>query len=111
MKIDAALMRGDLLGEEALTEMWDGDPALGFMALGQWVFTVPLKGCEDPVRIVERRGDIGAVQVRNFILPDNDIAVAAFSQAKPFEFGEVWMGQGFSYDLLSAAACPTAPEE
>jgi D-alanyl-D-alanine carboxypeptidase len=111
IKIDAALMRGDLLGKEALAQMWDGDPALGFMALGQWVFTVPLQGCADPVRIVERRGDIGAVQVRNFILPDKDIAVAAFSQRKPFEFGEVWMGQGFSYDLLSAAACPTSPDK
>lgn len=103
--IDAALMRGDLLGPEALAEMWNGDPALGYMALGQWVFEVPLKGCDGPVRIVERRGDVGAVQVRNFILPDKQIAVVAFSQQKPFDFGEVWMGNGFSHDLLSAAAC------
>lgn len=104
--IDNALMRGDLLGPEAMTEMWKGDPAMGYMALGQWVFEVPLKGCAEPVKIVERRGDIGAVQVRNFILPDKQMAVVAFSQAKPFDFGEVWMGSGFSYDLLSAAACP-----
>jgi CubicO group peptidase (beta-lactamase class C family) len=104
--IDNALMRGDLLGPEALAEMWNGDPALGYMALGQWVFTVPLKGCADPVRIVERRGAIGAVEVRNFILPDRQTAVVAFAQSKPFEFGEVWMGSGFSHDLLSAAVCP-----
>lgn len=104
--IDNALMRGDLLGPEALAEMWRGDPALGYMALGQWVFEVPLKGCDAPVRIVERRGDIGAVQVRNFILPDKQLAVVAFSQEKPFDFGEVWMGSGFAHDLLAAAACP-----
>lgn len=103
--IDTALMRGDLLGPEALAEMWKGDPALGYMALGQWVFTVPLEGCAAPVRIVERRGGIGAVEVRNFILPDQQIAVVAFSQSQPFEFGEVWQGRGFSHDLLSAAAC------
>jgi len=106
LAIDNALMRGDLLGPEALAEMWKGDPALGYMALGQWVFEVPLKGCEGPVKIVERRGDIGAVQVRNFILPDKQIAVVAFSQEKPFDFGEVWQGSGFAHDLLAAAACP-----
>lgn len=105
LKLDNALMRGDLLGPEALAEMWKGDPALGYMALGQWVFEVPLKGCADPVKIVERRGDVGAVQVRNFILPDKQIAVVAFSQEKPFDFGEVWMGSGFAHDLLAAAAC------
>ncbi len=106
LAIDIALMRGDLLGPEALAEMWKGDPALGYMALGQWVFEVPLKGCTEPVRIVERRGDVGAVQVRNFILPDKQMAVVAFSQEKPFDFGEVWQGSGFSHDLLAAAACP-----
>ncbi|MCZ8370311.1 MAG: serine hydrolase [Porphyrobacter sp.] len=104
--INNALMRGDLLGSEALAEMWKGDPALGYMALGQWVFEVPLKGCNAPVKIVERRGDIGAVQVRNFILPDKQMAVVAFSQSKPFDFGEVWQGSGFSHELLAAAACP-----
>lgn len=104
--IDNALMRGQLLGPEALAEMWKGDPALGYMALGQWVFEVPLKGCEGTVRIVERRGDVGAVQVRNFILPDKQMAVVAFSQEKPFDFGEVWQGSGFAHDLLAAAACP-----
>lgn len=106
LAIDNALMRGQLLGPEALAEMWKGDPALGYMAIGQWVFEVPLKGCEGPVKIVERRGDVGAVQVRNFILPDRKIAVVAFSQAKPFDFGEVWQGSGFAHDLLAAAACP-----
>jgi CubicO group peptidase (beta-lactamase class C family) len=106
LAIDNALMRGQLLGPEALAEMWKGDPALGYMALGQWVFEAPLKGCDAPVKIVERRGDIGAVQVRNFILPEKQIAVVAFSQEKPFEFGEVWTGSGFSHDLLAAAACP-----
>ena len=111
IKIAAALMRGDLLGKEAMAQMWDGDPALGFMALGQWVFAVALEGFAEPVRIVERRGDIGAVRVQNFILPEKELAVVAFSQAKPFEFGEVWMGSSFSYDLLSAAACPSAPDK
>ena len=107
IRIDNALMRGDLLGPEALAEMWSGNPELGYMALGQWAFEARLEGCDAPVRVIERRGDIGAVQVRNFILPEREMALVAFSQRKPFEFGEIWMGEGFSFDLLSTAVCQT----
>jgi D-alanyl-D-alanine carboxypeptidase len=102
---DRALMTGKLLPPAQLAELWNGDPKLGFIALGQWVFSVPLKGCAAPVRIVERRGAIGGVEVRNFILPDKDVVAIAFTNRSGFDFGEVWQGKGFSYDLLSAAAC------
>lgn len=105
LAIDKALMAGELLDEAGMAEMWRGDPALGYMALGQWVFDANLKGCDAPIRIVERRGDIGSVQVRNFILPERGIAIVAFSDTKPFEFGEIWTGEGFSFDLLSETAC------
>lgn len=103
--IDMALLSDKLLTREAREEMWQGDPALGYMALGQWVFPASLSGCEEPVRIVERRGGIGAVEVRNFILPEKGMAVAAFSQQAPFDFGEIWTGKGFAFELLSAVAC------
>lgn len=105
-KFDRALMTGKLLPGAARAEMWDGQPKLGFIALGQWVFTVPVKGCSAPVTIVERRGAIGGVEVRNFILPDKDVVVIAFVDRAGFDFGEVWQGKGFSHDLLAAAACP-----
>ena len=105
LKFDRALMTGKLLTEKARAEMWDGQPNLGFIALGQWSFGAELKGCAMPVRIIERRGAIGGVQVRNFILPDSDVAIVAFANRDDFEFGEIWQGKGFSYDLLSAAAC------
>jgi D-alanyl-D-alanine carboxypeptidase len=102
---DRALMEGKLLPKAQLAEMWDGQPQLGYMALGQWVFEAPLKGCEKPLRIVERRGAIGGVQVRNFIVPEANVAVAAFTDRGEFDFGEIWQGSGFSFDLLSAAIC------
>ncbi len=102
---DRALLTGKLLPEAQRHEMWDGQPKLGSIALGQWVFEAPLRGCARPVRIVERRGGIGGVEVRNFILPDNDTVVIAFTNRAEFDFGEVWQGRGYSYDLLSAAAC------
>ena len=106
IRFDDALMKGKLLPAEALKEMWDGQANLGFIALGQWVFEASLKGCAAPTRIVERRGAIGGVQVRNFMAPDRKVAVAAFVQNDKFDFGEIWQGKGFSFDLLSAALCP-----
>lgn len=104
-KFDRALLTGKLLPYAARAQMWDGQPQLGAIALGQWVFSVPLIGCAKPVLIVERRGAIGGVEVRNFILPDADVVAIVFVNRSGFDFGEVWQGKGFSYDLLSAAAC------
>lgn len=106
-RIDRALLSGRLLPAAARAEMWDGRPELGFIALGQWVFSVPLKGCPAPVRIVERRGAIAGVEVRNFLLPDSYRVVIAFTNRAGYDFGEVWQGKGFSHDLLAAAACAT----
>ena len=46
--VDRALAGGRLLGKDALAELWRGDPSLGYMALGQWAFGAPLKGCAAP---------------------------------------------------------------
>ena len=105
IEFDKALMDGRLLSPAARDEMWSGDPALGYMALGQWAYTVPLAGCAEPVRIIERRGAIRSYQVRNFIMPDASIALAVAVRDADLEFGELWQGRGLSYDLLSAAAC------
>jgi D-alanyl-D-alanine carboxypeptidase len=105
LTFDRALLQGELLPKAQMAMLWDGQADLGFIALGQWVFEAPLQGCEKPVRIVERRGAIGGVQVRNFIVPEAKAAVAAFSDRDNFDFGEIWQGSGFSYDMLSAAIC------
>ncbi len=102
---DRALLSGELLSQPALDAMWAGDAKLGYMALGQWVFTAPLKGCAAPVRIVERRGGIGRFQVRNVVLPDKGIVIALMTNRGDYDFGEIWQGKGPSYSILSAAAC------
>ena len=94
-----------LLSPELTMEMWRPDPKLGQAALGAWSYEVPLAGCAKPVAIVERRGEIGGVQIRNFLLPQTGIALAAFTRAPLIDFGEVWQGKGLSYDLLSAVLC------
>ncbi len=108
LAFDRALLDGRLLSPEAKAEMWESDPALGYMALGQWVYDVPLSGCHGAVRIVERRGAIGGYQLRNFILPEAEMALVLAVKDESFHFGELWQQQGRSFDILSAAACGDA---
>jgi len=106
VRFDRALLAGQLLSPAARETLWDGQAALGYVALGQWVFTARLAGCAEPVRIVERRGAIGGMQLRNLILPEQKVIAVVFAGSDNFDFGEIWQGQGFSHDLLSKAACP-----
>ena len=111
---DRALMTGKLIPEAQRAQMWDGQPQYGFAALGQWSFSVPLKDCGDmPVRIVERRGFIGGVVLRNIILPDQDMVIIMTSNRAEAEaaFGEIWQQAGITHDVLRAALCATgAPQ-
>jgi len=105
LKFDRALLGGKLLKPSTRAEMWKGDPALGFMALGQWSFEAKPKGCAAPLHIIERRGGIGRTQVRNVLLPEQDISVIMFLNDPDFDFGEIWQGKGLSHDVMAAAVC------
>lgn len=107
-RFDRALMRGDLLSSARREEMWTGNPAIGYAALGQWVFPAQLAGCRASVRLVERPGAIGGVQGRNYILPELDMTVITFTNRSEAEFplGNIAGDRRFAFALLSAAACP-----
>jgi CubicO group peptidase (beta-lactamase class C family) len=102
---DQALMQGRLVSAASQTELWRGEPRWGYAALGSWSFEAPLAGCQQPVAIVERRGLLGALQVRNILVPAQGLAVIVFSEHAGLDFGEIWQGRGLAHDLLSAAAC------
>ena len=101
-----ALVDGKLLPAAARAEMWQGDPALGYAALGQWSFPADLRQCPAPVAIIERRGAIGNVQVRHLIAPERGLVVVMITDNGAFDFGEIWQGQGPSHDVLAALLCP-----
>ncbi len=107
---DRALMTGKLIPDAQRAQMWDGKPEYGMAALGQWSFSVPLKDCGDtPVRIVERRGFIGGVVLRNIILPDLDMVIIMTANRAEAEaaFGEIWQQAGITHDVMRAAVCTT----
>lgn len=100
-----ALLDGRLLGEAARTEMWRGDPDLGYMALGQWSYPARLDGCADEVNIVERRGGIGRFQALNLIFPDLGKALVLTNGLEGTDFGTIWAGEGIAFTLASILAC------
>ncbi len=105
LRIDRALLSGRLLGKELRAEMWRSDPATGFAAMGQWVFDGQLRGCDSGVQLVERRGAISGIQTLNILAPEQGLSVIAFVNRDDFDWGAIWMRQGFAFDILSAAAC------
>ncbi len=109
LAFDQALLRGTLLSPASREQLWAGDPKLGFAALAVWSFPARLAGCAQPVQLVERRGHIGGIQVRNLLVPSRGVALIAFANSPGTEFGEVWQGKGLTHDLLSAALCARAP--
>lgn len=102
---DVALMTGKLLNPASMAALWNGDPKLGYAALGAWVYDATLIGCAAPVRLVERRGEIGSTQVRNLIAPQLRRIAIAITNHKA-DFGEPWQGKGLTHALASAAFCP-----
>lgn len=110
LAFDRALMTGKLLPEAQRAVMWNGKPEYGFAALGQWSFSTSLKECgETPVRIVERRGFIGGVVLRNIILPDLDVVIIMTANRAEAEaaFGEIWQQSGITHNVMRAALCKT----
>lgn len=75
LAIDNALMDGRLISEASRAEMWKGDPAMGYAALSVWSYAPDLKACLGSTRLIERYGEVGGVQVRNFMLPDKGVAI------------------------------------
>lgn len=105
LAFDRALLAQRWLTPESTRTLWTGEPKLGFVAPGAWAYEATLPGCAAPVALVERRGALNGVQVRNILAPAQGVAVIAFTASESFDFGEVWQGRGFTHDLLAAALC------
>ncbi|MBL8514173.1 MAG: beta-lactamase family protein [Betaproteobacteria bacterium] len=104
--LDRALLNGKLISPAMREIFWKGEPSLGFIAFGVWAYPAPLKGCKEPVALIERRGAIGGIQVRNVLIPARDRALIVFTNRADVNFGEVWQGSGLTHDLLAAMLCP-----
>ncbi|OYW30275.1 MAG: hypothetical protein B7Z44_01710 [Caulobacter sp. 12-67-6] len=105
VRFDQALLARRLVSPASTDVMWKGDPAIGYAALGAWSFSAPLADCQGAVAMVERRGAVDGVQIRNIIAPDRGRILVVFSDDAEFDFGEIWQGRGPSYTLASEAFC------
>ena len=104
-RFDYALLRGDLVPAAQREQMWTAERSNGFLNAFQWTYPAPLKGCAGPVKIVERQGLVGGIELRNWLLPETRRALILFSRKRPTDLGDPWEGKGFAFDLLSAVAC------
>lgn len=102
---DRALLNGKLISPSMREVFWKGDPTRGHIAFGVWAYSAPLKGCKDPMEMVERRGAIGGIQVRNVLIPSRGRALVVFTNRADVKFGEVWQGSGVTHELLAALFC------
>ena len=102
---DHALLQGKLLPKPQLEQMWTASISNGFLNAFQWTYPAQLKGCAGPVRIVERQGLVGGIELRNYLLPATGRGLVMFSRKRPTNLGDPWEGKGFAFDLLSAVAC------
>jgi CubicO group peptidase (beta-lactamase class C family) len=107
LAFDRGLLGDEILTAAAKSIAWQGDPELGYVALGAWAFPAPLKGCKNPVQLIERRGEIGGIEVRNILAPDIGRAFIIFADRSDIDFGEIWQGKGITFDLASTGFCQT----
>ena len=104
-RFDRALLDNVLLSAASREAMWTTSPANNFLNFFQWTYPVPLTGCAKPIRIVERQGLIGGIELRNWIMPESGRVLILFSRKRPTDLGDAWMGRGLAFALLSAAVC------
>jgi D-alanyl-D-alanine carboxypeptidase len=110
LTLDQALMDGRLVSPTSRAAMFEADPASNFSGLSVWVYPVALPRCAgETVTLVERRGAISGVQVRNLMLVERNTALVAWTDQARTDFGEPWSGEGLTVDLLSALVCGAAP--
>lgn len=105
VRFNAALMDGRLLSEASRAELWRGEPARGYVALGAWSFPAPLNGCDGAIDLIERRGSLSGIEVRSLMAPALNRSLIMYSNQGDPGYGEIWMGEGLSYELASLAFC------
>ncbi len=102
---DHALLSDRLVPAKERELMWTSSRQNGFYGFHQWIFPAKLAGCGKELRVVERQGLVGGIELRNYLLPETGQALILFSRHRPSDFGDPWEGKGLAFDLLSTMAC------
>ncbi len=105
LRFDDALLSSRLLPPALFDTLTAADPALGFVALGVWRYTLDV-GRGAPADLVERQGYIGGYRALNVLAPADDLALVILSNAGEPDLFRTYARSGFSYDLIRAALGP-----
>lgn len=104
-RFDRALMDYVLVSKPAAATMWTGNARLGNAALGAFGYVARPKHCAAPIGVVERRSEIGGIRAVNLMVPEQHMALIAFSNTARTDWGQISQGSGLLHDLLDAALC------
>jgi CubicO group peptidase (beta-lactamase class C family) len=106
LRLTQAFMAGEIVRDPALrAEMGRGVPELGYVGLTVWGYEATPDGCSAPLHIVERQGHLRGTKILTLQAPDLKRSIVAFSNRDETDWGWIWSGQGFSWDLASAVFC------
>ncbi|MBC7879835.1 MAG: serine hydrolase [Anaerolineae bacterium] len=98
---DRALDTNRLLSKSATTIMFTPTKALGYVALGSWVYTLKFAGGATPL-FIERQGSIGAFHSLNLRAPEQDIDLILLSNLDSSDLFTIYAKKGLPYELLQA---------
>lgn len=106
LELTQIFLDGKIITDKGLREEFArGIPSYGYVALTVWGYEGRLAGCNAPVKIVERRGDLTGTQVLVMMAPELERSVVLFSNRAETDWGWIWQGSGFSYDVASDVFC------
>jgi CubicO group peptidase (beta-lactamase class C family) len=103
---DRALLAHRLLDSSSTRRMFTGDPVVGFVALGSFVYEVP-RPAGGTVDVVDRQGNIGAWQADNLLVPAEGWIVIVLANTAHAELGAAYRGEGLVADLLRVLLAPS----
>ena len=105
LAFDNALLgvgRVPLLSDEQRRAFFTPDPKLGFVGLSSFPYELELGTKKRKIKLVERRGEIGAHRMLNLLVPDEKLALIVLSNTDAVNLDGLWEGKGLGAELLRA---------
>jgi D-alanyl-D-alanine carboxypeptidase len=107
-RFNRAVMTYKLLPRPATEQMFTGAPPY-MQALGSWSYALDIKGRASSLKVVERQGSIGGIQLLSLLAfegegADDDMSVLIVSTTQKAELFKLYAGEGLPIRVLETVA-------
>ena len=100
---DRSLLRNTILGRSATNEMFTPDKVFGYVGLGSWAYDLKVPGESNAIRVVERQGNIGGIQVLNVLAPAANVSMSIMANTDYADLFNLYSRRGLPYELVCLA--------